>query len=150
MSRKDVASVIKKTAVAVCAQVRSVGKFATVTQAADAVAASMTVASRPQFSANETAKDFFYIGKLLEESAAHHCKFGPGALAGLTIVRKQIKRLPKTNHAAAAELCKLLRKKPTLEWMQAIDVEQALCEFAKYEKYRMEGISAGKMYVEKC
>ena len=52
--------------------------------------------------------------------------------------------------AAAVEkfrrFCETLREQPNLRWMQAIDVEQALCEYSKYERYRTDGITAAKRY----
>ena len=36
---------------------------------------------------------------------------------------------------------------PALAWVKPIDVEQALCEFSKYEKYREKGISHHKRFL---
>ena len=55
------------------------GAFADVQEASDVVAAHMTVGIRPQFSANETAKDFAYVPGLLSEHAPTRCRLGPGA-----------------------------------------------------------------------
>ena len=46
-------------------------------------------------------------------------------------------------HALRAEL----RAAAGLGWVETIDVEQALCEFAKYVAYCTTGISASKRYV---
>ena len=39
-----------------------------------------------------------------------------------------------------------LRNAPSLAWARTIDVEQALCEFAKYESYKANGASSRKRY----
>ena len=39
-----------------------------------------------------------------------------------------------------------LRASPGLSWVETIDVEQALCEFSKYEAYRTGGVSAMKRF----
>ena len=46
-------------------------------------------------------------------------------------------------HALRAEL----RAAAGLGWVETIDVEQALCEYAKYVAYCTTGISASKRYV---
>lgn len=50
------------------------------------------------------------------------------------------------DEAAVLALREALRGIPLLEWVEAIDVEQALCEYSKYEAYRAGGISASKRF----
>ena len=157
LNRKQVASVIEAMATAVVARVNERGPFADVLEASDAVADLMTVgkgrkAKRPQFSANETAKDFGYLAGcgIMEKSAHHRCRLGPGAKKGLALVRLRDTDLADCSEEDAV---RKLRTKlhackagPSLTWVAAIDVEQALCEFAKYEAYCTSGISAGKRF----
>ena len=133
-------------ALAVSEHVASEGPFADVLEASDFVAELMTVGKRPQFSANETAKDFAYIDGLMKPASHHRCRLGPGARKGLVLVRQRMSSLLSTCHseeAAVASLRTELRRAPSLEWVETIDVEQALCEYSKYEAYVTTGISAG-------
>ena len=105
----------------------------------------MTVGKRPQILANETAKDFAYIDGLMKPASHHRCRLGPGARKGLVLVRQRMIpcSLPATRkkrlslHSAGAA------PGASLAWVETIDVEQALCEYSKYEAYVTTGISAG-------
>ena len=55
--------------------------------------------------------------------------------------------LGRGDEAAVAQLRERLRAEPLLGWVEAIDVEQALCEFSKYEAYRTAGVAPGKRFV---
>ena len=96
LSRQQVARVIEHTATAVVRHVTRQGVFADVYEASDFVAGEMTVwtgraasrgrrgghglgRKRPQFSANEAAKDFTYIDGLMAVTSAHRCRLGEGA-----------------------------------------------------------------------
>ena len=130
-------------------RVAAEGPFADVQEASDVVAANMTVGIRPQFSANETAKDFAYIDGLMQAASHHRCRLGPGAKKGLALVRAEragggaLGSVDDAVHALRAEL----RAAAGLGWVETIDVEQALCEYAKYVAYCTTGISASKRYV---
>ena len=51
------------------------------------------------------------------------------------------------DEATVATLRAALRATPTLDWVETIDVEQALCEYSKYEAYsKPGGISANKTF----
>ena len=39
-----------------------------------------------------------------------------------------------------------LRARPLLDWVESIDVEQALCELSKYDAYCRDGVSAAKRF----
>ena len=149
LSQRQVATVVEAMATAVVARVAAEGPFADVQEASDVVAANMTVGIRPQFSANETAKDFAYIDGLMQAAAHHRCRLGPGAKKGLALVRAEragggaLGSVDDAVHALRAEL----RAAAGLGWVETIDVEQALCEYAKYVAYCTAGISASKRYV---
>ena len=148
LNRCQVASRIEQMAEAVVARVDSAGPFADVLEASDCVAELMTVGKRPQFSANETAKDFAYVDGLMQPASHHRCRLGPGARKGLSLVRA----FPKAEIAAMDDeeavswLRTALRRQPSLAWVEAIDVEQALCEFSKYHSYCTNGISPAKLW----
>ena len=169
LNRRQVASVIEQTASAVVERVRgAAGPFVDVREASDFVAERMTVGKRPQFSANEAAKDFAYVeGLMLPQSSGHRCRLGPGAKKGLALVRASdegaallaggvgadfVKSEDEGDAEAAAaaaavdRLRRALRRVPSLAWVEAIDVEQALCEFSKYEAYCSHGVSAAKTF----
>ena len=124
-------------------RVAAEGPFADVQEASDVVAANMTVGIRPQFSANETAKDFAYIDGLMQAASHHRCRLGPGAKKGLALVRAEragggaLGSVDDAVHALRAEL----RAAAGLGWVETIDVEQALCEYAKYVAYCTTGIA---------
>ena len=151
LNRRQVATVIEPTAAAVVERIEAHGPFADVLEASNFVASSMTVGKRPQFSANEAAKDFAYVAGLLLPASAHRCHLGPGAKKGLQLVRAAegdalwMSR-SSGEEAAVSVLRDQLRAVPSLSWVQTIDVEQALCEFSKYEAYRKGGISATKTF----
>ena len=151
LNRKQVSTVLEATADAVVARVTAEGKFADVLEASDFVADHMTVGKRPQFSANETAKDFAYVEGLLHPASHHRCRLGPGAKKGLLLVRttegKALGIAGSGEEATVATLRAALRATPTLDWVETIDVEQALCEYSKYEAYsKPGGISANKTF----
>ena len=151
LNRKQVSSVLEATADAVVARVKAEGKFADVLEASDFVADHMTVGKRPQFAANETAKDFAYVEGLMHPASHHRCRLGPGAKKGLQLVRtaegETLGIAESGDEAAVATLRAALRATPTLDWVETIDVEQALCEYSKYEAYsKPGGISANKIF----
>ena len=151
LNRKQVSTVLEATANAVVARVTAEGKFADVLEASDFVADHMTVGKRPQFSANETAKDFAYVEGLMHPASHHRCRLGPGAKKGLLLVRttegKALGIAGSGEEATVATLRAALRATPTLDWVETIDVEQALCEYSKYEAYsKPGGISANKTF----
>lgn len=151
LNRRQVATVIESTAAAVVERVGAHGPFEDVLEASNFVATCMTVGKRPQFSANEAAKDFAYVDGLMLPASHHRCHLGPGAKKGLQLVRASEGDAlgigkGSTDDAAVAVLRGQLRAIPSLAWVQTIDVEQALCEFAKYEAYRTGGISATKTF----
>ena len=150
LNRKQVSTVLEATADAVVARVTSEGSFADVLEASDFVADCMTVGKRPQFSANETAKHFAYVDGLMRPASHHRCRLGPGAKKGLQLVRtKEGKGLGiagRGDEAAVATVRAALRAIPSLCWVETIDVEQALCEYSKYEAYRVGGISTNKKF----
>uniref|UniRef100_A0A7S4C374 5-hmdU DNA kinase helical domain-containing protein n=1 Tax=Chrysotila carterae TaxID=13221 RepID=A0A7S4C374_CHRCT len=153
LNRKQVSTVIETAADAVIAYVETNGPFADVLDASDFVAEQMTVGKRPQFSANEAAKDFAYFapGRLMLPASHHRCRLGPGAKKGLQLVRASegddLGIRCCTEDAAVTALWLELRGVPLLAWVETIDVEQALCEFSKYEAYRLNGISASKTFI---
>jgi hypothetical protein len=153
LNRRQVASRIEHMATAVIERVASAGPFADVLEASDFVAEHMTVGKRPQFSSNECAKDFAYVDGLMQPASHHRCRLGPGAKKGLSLVRATDGAAPgkselggMDDEAAVAWLRTALRRRPSLEWVESIDVEQALCEFSKYEAYRSRGISSSKQF----
>lgn len=147
LNRTQIATVIERTADAVVAHVHANGQFRDVLEAADFVAEQMTVGKRPQFSANETAKDFAYIAGLMQSLSHRRCHLGPGARKGLVLVRSQQAQLHGLSEDEAVEcLCGQLRERHSLAWIETIDVEQALCEFSKYEAYVANGVSSVKQY----
>ena len=149
LNRAQVASKLEQMATAVVARVAADGPFADVLAASDCVATLMTVGKRPQFSANETAKDFAYIEGLMAPASHQRCHLGPGARKGLTLVRAapSSKALGgKDEEEAVVFLRAALRASPGLSWVETIDVEQALCEFSKYEAYRTGGVSKMKRF----
>jgi len=148
LNRKQVASCIEAMAAKVVAHVEGAGPFVDVLEASDFVAECMTVGKRPQFSANETAKDFAYLDGLLQPAAHHRCRLGPGARKGLGLVRQEEPALQGPGDEEAIEqLQGMLRAAdPLLEWVEAIDVEQALCEYAKYRSYVSDGVTPLKRY----
>jgi hypothetical protein len=150
LNRRQVATVIEATAQEVAEHIAQRRPFPSVLDASDFVAERMTVGKRPQFSANEAAKDFAYIDGIMDlRSSSHRCRLGPGARKGLTLVRgTEASVVPQglDDEAAVQVLRAALRERPRLFWMEAIDVEQALCEFSKYETYASTGVSAGKRF----
>lgn len=150
LNRKQVSTVLEATADAVVARAKTEGPFTDVLEASDFVAESMTVGKRPQFSANETAKDFAYIDGLMLPASHHRCRLGPGARKGLQLVRagegKALGIAGSSDEEAVLTLGIALREVPSLCWVQTIDVEQALCEYSKYEAYHEGGISASKAF----
>ena len=147
LNRKQVASVIEQMADAVVSRVDAQGPFNDVLDAADFVADHMTVGKRPQFSANETAKDFAYIAGLMRPASHRRCHLGPGARKGLALVRHLDAALTEKSEADAVEhLRQELRTQPSLAWVEAIDVEQALCEYSKYDAYVTNGVSSQKRF----
>lgn len=90
---------------------------------------------RPSFASAETAKDLGYIHGILSADAAQHCRLGPGALAGLRLVRTREPELLFGCESLEEEvetLCAALRAtrsdkgEELLSWMRPIDVEQVL------------------------
>jgi hypothetical protein len=156
LNRKQVSTVIESAADAVIAHVEMNGPFPDVLDASDFVAEHMTVGKRPQFSANEAAKDFAYFapGRLMLPASHHRCRLGPGAKKGLQLVRKSegddLGIRSSVDDAAVMVLRAALRAVPSLAWVETIDVEQALCEFSKYEAYRLNGISASKTFTPRA
>lgn len=148
LNRRQVASKIEEMAQAVVPRIEASGPFADVLEASDCVAELMTVGKRPQFSANETAKDFAYVDGMMHASSAHRCRLGPGAKKGLTLVRalQRSELSGSSDEAAVEKLRGTLRARKGLAWVEAIDVEQALCEFSKYEAYCSGGVSASKAF----
>jgi hypothetical protein len=104
LNRKQVAARIQAMSGMVVERVRKSGPFADVLEASDFVADCMTHGKRPQFSANETAKDFAYIPGLMQPSAPLRCRLGPGARKGLALVRAADATLRKARDEAAIEL----------------------------------------------
>ena len=85
---------------------------------------------------------------LMQPASHHRCHLGPGARKGLALVRGADAALGRlTDDQAVERLRADLRTRRTLGWVEAIDVEQALCEFSKYEAYATTGVSAGKRWV---
>lgn len=150
LNRRQVATVIEKTAAAVVSRVQADGPFTDVLEASDFVAEAMTVGKRPQFSANETAKDFAYVDGLMQPASHHRCKLGPGAKKGLSLVRategEALAIAGSTEEESVEALRAALRLIPSLAFVETIDVEQALCEYSKYEAYCTGGISVGKRF----
>ena len=93
---------------------------------------------RPHFHSAEVAKDLCYWEDLIAQSGQDVCALGPGARKGLSFVNQELSRRGKkvTSEQLAGEL-EIVQK----------DAEQALCEFAKYQIYLLEGISSSKLYV---
>ena len=129
------------------------GPFTDVREASNFLADRMSVGKRPQFSANEAAKDFAYIegSNLLLPSSHHRCNLGPGAKKGLALVRAregtELHVADCSQESAVIALQAALREVASLDWVEAIDVEQALCEFSKYVSYCTNGVSAGKRFI---
>eukprot|EP01052_Picozoa_sp_SAG31_P030073 SAG31_NODE_3053_length_4739_cov_24.623060_5_plen_223_part_00 len=150
LNRKQVSTVLEATADAVVAHVKTDGPFTDVLEASDFVAERMTVGKRPQFSANESAKDFAYVDGLMLPASHHRCRLGPGARKGLQLVRasegKALGIAGSSEEETVLTLRTALRTVPSLCWVQTIDVEQALCEYSKYEAYRVGGISTSKAF----
>ena len=152
LNRKQVATVIEAAADAVVARISKSGPFVDVAEASDFVAEAMTCGKRPQFAANEAAKDFQYMDGMMAGGSSRRCHLGPGARKGLVLVRASLPPLSSLSEAAAVQACRDMlashgdgRRRP-LEWIETIDVEQALCEYAKYINYCENGISAAKRY----
>ena len=153
---------LEGAALAVLDRVDTHGPLETVSAAA-AVIKEKTATEKGQrkFSSTEAAKDLAYLPGFLAADASKLCELGPGALKGLASVRKKAKvaakpapkganafasmvarasPLPSDNHACCSRLLKDLHALgPELKWMEMIDVEQALCEFEKYNKYIKKG-----------
>ena len=150
LNRAQVASVIETMAQAVVTRVEAGGPFADVLEASDCVAELMTVGKRPQFSANETAKDLAYVEGLMKKTSAHRCRLGPGARKGLSLVRAlqpaEYASPGLSDEAAIERLRAAMKEEECLDWVEAIDVEQALCEFSKYDAYCTGGVSAAKRF----
>lgn len=94
------------------------------------------------------AKDFAYIDGLMLPASHHRCHLGPGARKGLTLVRGMgASGLAGMGDAAAVDALRTqLRASPLLDWVETIDVEQALCEYSKYDAYCQHGVSAAKRF----
>lgn len=84
----------------------------------------------------------------MQPASAHRCRLGPGARKGLTLVRALQPTDFRTlsDEATVHSLRTALRAERGLEWVEAIDVEQALCEFSKYDAYCTGGVSAAKRF----
>jgi len=151
LNRKQVASVIESTATAVVAHIGKSGPFADVAEASDFVAEAMTCGKRPQFAANEAAKDFQYMDGMMAGESSKRCHLGPGAKKGLALVRGALLELNSVSEAVAVQALRDMlvghgdAHRP-LQWIEAIDVEQALCEYAKYVNSCENGISSAKRY----
>ena len=150
LNRKQVATVLEPAVDAVVARARRDGPFDNVAEASDFVAGLMTAGGkRPQFSANEACKDFAYIDGLMSSGSHDRCHLGPGARKGLALVRSRDTALhaPGKDEEAVATLRAALRaRSPSLAWVEAIDVEQALCEYAKYVSYCEGGVRGVKRF----
>ena len=92
----------------------------------------------PHFHSTEVAKDLCYWEGFIAQGGQNVCGLGPGARKGLTFVKQERSRRGKkvTSEHLAEEL-EIVQK----------DAEQALCEFAKYQLYMLEGISTRKRYL---
>lgn len=151
LSFKELSRKIDAAVDAVLGRVAAGGPFPHVAAAADFLARRMTVRRRrrgyrPQFAANETAKDFLYIPGLLRPDAAEHCPLGRGARRGLTAVARAEPGLRRLGTGAAV---RALRGRlcggrsgsgAGLAWIRPVDVEQALCEYHKYTRYFRGGV----------
>mmetsp|Transcript_35187 Transcript_35187/g.109554 ORF Transcript_35187/g.109554 Transcript_35187/m.109554 type:complete len:410 (-) Transcript_35187:47-1276(-) len=162
ISQLHLAEALWRMCTAVDVQVKSAGPFADVKQAATFLKALMTTPEAedgtrgraPSFSSTETAKDFEYFPERFAVLCPHsgkRCHLGPGARKGLTQLRKHegelLPRKRMSEEATFATLSNALKTRHAeLSWMQPIDVEQALCEYAKYVRYRVIGISPKKRF----
>ena len=159
INRHQIAARVERLATEADAHVADAGPFATVSVATEFIADLMALRTvdadkpgrnmRPWFAAAETAKDLAYIDGMLSADAALHCHLGPGARAGMSLVRAREPQLLAGCSDTGSEviaLCAALRAARSgeggslLAWMQPIDVEQALCEFSKYVRYAAGGV----------
>eukprot|EP01079_Euglenida_sp_SAG-EU17-18_P008001 gene8001-1427_t len=111
--------------------------------------------SLPRFSSAETAKDLAYLpGVLATGAGTAGCIMGPGARKGLALCRAWgAGTLPAKDGPAMETLLGHLwqhgchqKQAGPLKWMHLIDVEQALCEFAKYERYLTCSVGKGARF----
>jgi hypothetical protein len=160
LSRAQVAHRLERCAYSVVQRIESHGAFKDVASAGAFVADHMALRRsdsdrpgrdmRPSFASAETAKDFAYLPCVLAEDAAARCSLGPGARKGLAMVRQGecgIVAVAGDDEAAVHALLGELRAVGCLEWMRAIDVEQALCEYSKYVRWVEEGVEASRAFV---
>ena len=84
----------------------------------------------------------------MHATSHHRCRLGPGARKGLALVRARegATLAGLDDEAAVARLRAAMRARAGLGWVEAIDVEQALCEFSKYDAYCCGGVSAAKRF----
>ena len=119
LSRPELACTIDVTAAAIMAK----SPFGNLDQCAafieGRIIKHLTRTDRPRFHSTEVAKDLCYWEGLIAHGGKNVCSLGPGARKGLTFVKQERSRK---------------------------DAEQALCEFAKYQLYMLEGISTRKRY----
>ena len=138
LSRPELACTIDATAAAIMAK----APFGSLNQCAAFIEVQiikhLTRTDRPRFHSTEVAKDLCYWEGFIAHGGQNVCGLGPGARKGLTFVKQERSRRGKkvTSEHLAEEL-----------EIEQKDVEQALCEFAKYQIYLLEGISSSKLYV---
>ena len=137
LSRPELACTIDATAAAIMAK----APFGSLDQCAAFIEVQiikhLTRTDRPRFHSTEVAKDLCYWEGLIAHGGKNVCSLGPGARKGLTFVKQERSRLGKKVTAEhLAEELEIVQK----------DAEQALCEFAKYQLYMLEGISTRKRY----
>lgn len=85
---------------------------------------------------------------LMQPSSHSRCHLGPGARKGLLLVRRSEARYAgETDEVVVERIGDELRQSPALQWIRPIDVEQALCEYFKYDTYVTTGVSAGKRFI---
>ena len=137
LSRRELARTIDATAAAIMAK----APFGSLDQCAAFIEVQiikhLTRTNRPRFHSTEVAKDLCYWEGLIAHGGKNVCSLGPGARKGLTFVKQERSRLGKKVTAEhLAEELEIVQK----------DAEQALCEFAKYQLYMLEGISTRKRY----
>ena len=138
LSLRELARTIDATAAAILAK----SPFGNLDQCAAFIGGRiikhLTRTDRPHFHSTEVAKDLCYWEGFIAQGGQNVCGLGPGARKGLTFVKQELSRRGKkvTSEHLAEEL-EIVQK----------DAEQALCEFAKYQLYMLEGISARKRYL---
>ena len=137
LSRPELACTIDGTAAAIMAK----SPFGNLDQCAafieGRIIKQLKRTDRPRFHSTEVAKDLCYWNGFIAHGGQNVCGLGPGARKGLTFVKQERSRRGKkvTSEHLAEEL-----------GIEQKDVEQALCEFAKYQLYMLEGISTRKRY----